>query len=84
MHAAEHLEAGLARTVAPGLGVEQLIHADIEGQREAHGHLGRQAQVVALVIRNRRLGNPELLGELDLGDAALLANAGEALAQGLV
>ena len=80
-HTANDLQAGPSE-VFFDLGLQQ-SSVLTSNASEAHGHLRGQRKAVCLVVGNERLNDAELCGEFYLSKAALLAEAGEALADGL-
>lgn len=83
LDAAWHSPAGL-RAQAGLLHTEELVGGDLEGLGDADDHLGGDADAVALVIGDEDVDGPDALGELLLGDAALLAQPGDRLPERLV
>ena len=80
LQAAEDAQAGLtAEDGLRGLGLEQFIGRDVEGCSKPDDHVGVEAELAALVIGENGLDNASAFGEFNLGPAALLAEAGEAL-----
>jgi len=63
---------------------ENLVRRGLQDLGEADQQRAMQAQVAALVLGDQRRMNVEPLRELDLGEAAALANRLEALAEARV
>jgi len=80
LQATEDAQAWLAaKDGLHGLGLEQFIGRDVEGCSKPDDHVGVEAELAALVIGEDGLDNTGAFGEFNLGPAALLAEAGEAL-----
>lgn len=75
----------LSRAVAARcLEAEELVGGDAEGESEAGDHLGVGTESSALVVGEDGLDDAHFFGELDLGEAFVLADASEALTEALV
>lgn len=62
---------------------EELVGGDAEDEGETDDDVGVGAELVELVVGNDGLDGADLFGELHLGEAALFAQAVEALPEGL-
>ena len=71
--------AALAWRTDGGLTDQQLVERQVEQPGEPGKQVGRDARAADLVMGEGLLGDAEPLCELDLGQAAFLAGAGDAL-----